>query len=497
MIQGTSSDAGKSFLTTGLCRVFSDRGYKICPFKSQNMSNNSCVTADGLEMGRAQAVQAEAARLAPEVTMNPILLKPRRDTASEIVLMGRVFNVPADKDYYRTFTMNEGLRTVREALSLIESNFDAVLIEGAGSPAEINLNATEIVNMRIAREADVPVILVTDVDRGGSLAAIVGTLDLLGNDRDRVKGIVFNKFRGDISLFEPAIRWTEARTGIKVVGVMPWSGNIRIAGEDSLSIDWRGKRQREDTLRIGVVRLPYISNHTDLEAFEFESDVDLMEVDVHTSLHRLDAVILPGTKSSVRDMQYLWESGMAERLIEFHKAGGFLFGVCGGYQMLGQRIDDAYLRENDVLHEIAGLGLLPVVTTFEEEKTTVQSHGAGIHSMLSGIAVEGYEIHFGTTLRVEEKGDEIKRTFRPLFVLNGREDGMADPEFRVAGTYLHHIFHNDAFRTLWLNALRRSRAFPEKGIVDTTSVKEETYNALARQVEEHLDVDFLLKLSGF
>jgi adenosylcobyric acid synthase len=238
MVQGTSSDSGKSFIVTGLCRVFSDRGFNVCPFKSQNMSDNSFIAKDGREMSRAQAIQAEAARVTPEIFMNPILLKPRKrtDTSSQIILNGRAIDASTGGDFhrYRTFAMNEGIAAVREALAHIEKNFDAVLIEGAGSPAEVNLNDAEIVNMRVAREADVPVILVTDVDRGGSLASVVGTLSLLGEDRERVKGIIFNKFRGDLSLFEPAARWAEVRTGIKVVGVMPWTSGTRLPDEDSL-----------------------------------------------------------------------------------------------------------------------------------------------------------------------------------------------------------------------------------------------------------------------
>ena len=246
MIQGTSSDAGKSFLTTGLCRVFSDLGVKVCPFKSQNMSDYFHVTKDGGEMSVAQAAQAQAARLAPEVFMNPVLLKPRKNASSEIILMGKPFDAPATLDYYRSFTMNEGLAAVREALAHIEEHFDAVVIEGAGSPAEINLNETEIVNMRVAREADVPVILTADVDRGGALASVVGTLELLGHDRERVMGIIFNKFRGDLTLFEPAVRWTEDRTGVRVIGVMPWLPDVKIAVEDSLSATLAGVRGLSD-----------------------------------------------------------------------------------------------------------------------------------------------------------------------------------------------------------------------------------------------------------
>ena len=236
MIQGTSSDAGKSFITTGLCRLFSGMGIKICPFKSQNMSNYSYILDDGREISTAQAVQAFAAMLKPEVFMNPVLLKPQHDKSSEIILNGKIFEIPAEKNfYYESFTQNQGIKAVREALSFIEKNFDAIIIEGAGSPAEINLNSNEIVNMRIAREADVPVILVADVDRGGSLAAIVGTLELLENDRERVKGLIFNKFRGDINLFKSAVEWTENYTGVKVLGVLPFMKNVKIEAEDSLS----------------------------------------------------------------------------------------------------------------------------------------------------------------------------------------------------------------------------------------------------------------------
>jgi adenosylcobyric acid synthase len=501
MIQGTGSDAGKSFLATGLCRVFSDRGYRVCPFKSQNMSNNSCVTKDGLEMGRAQAVQAEAARLDPQVFMNPILLKPRKDTTSEIVLMGRVFGVPAQGDYYRTFTMNEGLATVRAALAHIGKNFEAVLIEGAGSPAEVNLNATEIVNMRVAREADVPVILTADVDRGGALASLVGTLDLLEDDRDRVKGIIFNKFRGDLSLFEPAVRWTEERTGVKVLGVMPWIP-VHIAGEDALSIHWGARspcgfrKNGSGNVAIGVVHLPYISNHTDLEAFYSEPDVELTEVDAHTSLDRIDAVILPGTKSTVQDMKTLRDSGLANRLLEFYGTGGALFGLCGGYQMLGQHIDDRHLRDNDTLKEIEGLGLLPVVTVFGEQKTTIRSGGWAIHPLFASSApkVEGYEIHFGETRRKSPVAEE--RHCHPLFVLNGREDGMADRELRVAGTYLHNVFHNDMFRSFWLNVLRKKKGLPERPAANTAAANEKAYDTLASRMREHLDIEYILGLSG-
>ena len=500
MIQGTSSDAGKSFLVTGLCRLLADRGVRVCPFKSQNMSNNSCVTWDGMEVSRAQAVQAEAARLRPETFMNPILLKPRRDTCSEIVLEGRVFEAPADRDYYRTFTMTHGLPAVRRALRHIAGHFDAVVIEGAGSPAEVNLNETEIVNMRIAREADVPVLLVTDVDRGGSLASVVGTLELLGADRKRVKGVIFNKFRGDPALFAPAVEWLEARTGVRVIGVMPWVEGASIAGEDSLGLRW-GPGGR-GALSIGVVRFPGISNFTDLDPFEYEPDVDLVGLDPGTPLkmlRSLDAVILPGSKNSMRDMSWLREMGLAEALRAFADAGGFVLGLCGGYQMMGRRLEDPDLRENSELRGIDGLGLLPIVTEFRAGvKTTVCVSGAlnpklnpNPNHAEAPIPVEGYEIHFGRTVPDAEAPGE------PLFILaDGRPEGLGAEGLRIAGTYLHGVFENDRFRGLWLNALRRARGLEERPAVDTAARKEQAYDALAAAVERHLDVNGILGLMG-
>ena len=487
MIQGTSSDAGKSFLVTGLCRLLADRGIHVCPFKSQNMSNNSCVTWDGLEVSRAQAVQAEAARLRPETFMNPILLKPRRDTCSEIVLEGRVFEAPADRDYYRTFTMTHGLLAVRRALRHIAGQFDAVVIEGAGSPAEVNLNETEIVNMRVAREADVPVLLVTDVDRGGALASVVGTLELLGEDRKRVKGVIFNKFRGDPALFAPAVEWLEARTGVRVIGVMPWVEGASIAGEDSLGLRWgRGGR---GALSVGVVRFPGISNFTDLDPFEYEPDVDLVGLDSGTPLkvlRSLDAVILPGSKNSMRDMSWLRKTGLAEALRAFADTGGFVLGLCGGYQMMGRRLEDPDLRENSELRGIDGLGLLPIVTEFGTGvKTTVCVSGA-LNPKLNPnpnpaedpVPVEGYEIHFGLT--VPDAGAPCE----PLFIMeDGRPEGLGTEDLRIAGTYLHGVFENDRFRGLWLNALRHTRGLEERPAVDTAGRKERAYDALATAVE--------------
>ncbi len=492
MIQGTSSDAGKSFITTALCRIFSDMGYAVCPFKSQNMSNNSCVTPDGLEMGRAQGVQAEAAHVEPQTYMNPILLKPRKDTSSEIVLMGKVFDAPCDKNYYRSFTMGKGLETLREALAIIDEKYEVMVCEGAGSPAEVNLNAAEIVNMRVAQEADIPVLLVADVDRGGAIASVVGTLELLGEDRRRVKGIIFNKFRGDLSLFEDAVEFTEKKTGVKVVGVMPWLTDIVIEGEDIMSINWhRGETaESKDKLRVGVVKFPRVSNHTDIEAFRFEPDVEIIELASPAQVASLDAVVLPGTKSTVLDMKYLLDSGLAAEIRRFYQNGGTVYGLCGGYQMMGEEIDDRHLRDNDKIPAIEGLGLLPVVTTFGEEKTTIRRRGHTIHPYFKeAAAVDGYEIHFGETRPLREEPG-----FAPLFELDGRPDGLADGELRAGGSYLHNAFHNDLFRTVWLNRLRKKRGLPEREAVSTAAAKEAAYDALAAQARQNLDLDYIIDI---
>ncbi|WP_288334393.1 cobyric acid synthase [Cloacibacillus porcorum] len=492
MIQGTSSDAGKSFITTALCRIFSDMGYAVCPFKSQNMSNNSCVTPDGLEMGRAQGVQAEAARVEPQTYMNPILLKPRKDTSSEIVLMGKVFDAPCDKNYYRSFTMGKGLETLREALAIIDEKYEVMVCEGAGSPAEVNLNAAEIVNMRVAQEADIPVLLVADVDRGGAIASVVGTLELLGEDRRRVKGIIFNKFRGDLSLFEDAVEFTEKKTGVKVVGVMPWLTDIVIEGEDIMSINWhRGETaESEGKLRVGVVKFPRVSNHTDIEAFRFEPDVEIIELASPAQVASLDAVVLPGTKSTVLDMKYLLDSGLAAEIRRFYQNGGTVYGLCGGYQMMGEEIDDRHLRDNDKIPAIEGLGLLPVVTTFGEEKTTIRRRGRTIHPYFKeAAAVDGYEIHFGETRPLREEPG-----FAPLFELDGRPDGLADGELRAGGSYLHNAFHNDLFRAVWLNRLRKKRGLPEREAVSTAAAKEAAYDALAAQAKKNLDLDYIIDI---
>ncbi len=484
MIQGCTSDAGKSYVTTALCRVLADMGWRTCPFKSQNMSNNSYVTHDGGEIGRAQGVQAEAAGITAETYMNPILLKPQQNSASEVVLFGRVLKSLPGRDYHAEFTQNEGIRAVRQALDTIDSLYDVIVIEGAGSPAEVNLNDREIVNMRIAREADVPVLLVVDVDRGGSFAAVVGTLQLLGADRERVKGIIFNRFRGDIALFADGVKWIEEYTGIKVVGVLPYLEDVNIEGEDSLSINFCHTSQAAKPIELGIVRLPFISNHTDMEIFRHEPDVNVRFVDEFSSLDNFDAIIIPGTKSTISDLTYLENIGLAAKLQSYQ---GFIYGICGGYQIMGQELLDDEGVDFAPGYRKQGLGLLPICTRFASKKEVGQQKAVGLHPLLAGIPVNGYEIHLGQTQLTDDAAC-------PLWDINGRADGAATADLHRAGSYLHNIFHNDNFRNLWLNQIRSAKGLPLLPPVDTANRREQQYARLAEYARKYLDIDYIVRL---
>lgn len=484
MIQGCSSDAGKSYVATALCRVLAEMGRKVSPFKSQNMSNNSYVTWDGGEIGRAQGVQAEAAGVTPETYMNPILLKPQKNSGSEVVLFGEVYKSMPGSEYHAHFTMNEGIAAVRKALGIIAANYDTVVIEGAGSPAEVNLNAHEIVNMRIAREADVPVLLVADVNRGGSFASVVGTLELLGEDKRRVKGIIFNQFRGDIRLFADGAKWLEKYTGVKVVGTLPYLTDVNIEGEDSLSINFEHTSGAARPVRIGVVKLPYISNHTDMEIFRYEPDVDVRQVDGFTGLSDFDALVLPGTKSTIAGLTYLEQSGLAEKIKQFP---GFVYGICGGYQMLGRELIDPDGVDFKPGFRKEGLGLLPLATRFQPQKHVRQQQAQGLHPLLTGLTARGYEIHLG-------ESELLDGTALPLWQIEGHTDGAAAADLRVAGSYLHNVFHNDAFRNIWLNRIRAGVGLAPLPPVDTAAIKERQYARLAACAREYLDIDYILRL---
>lgn len=484
MIQGTSSDVGKSLISTALCRLFANEGIQVAPFKSQNMSNNSYVTGDGLEIGRAQGIQAEAAKTEASVWMNPILLKPRSDQDAEVVLLGKVSETLSGKGYRENY-YEKGLEVIGTALEKLANQYEVLVLEGAGSPVEINLKDRELVNMKVAEMADVPVFLVADIDRGGVFASIVGTLELLSaQERKRVQGIIINKFRGDLSLFTDGVKWIENRTGIPVLGVLPYVQDHMIDSEDSLSLNGFRKKKKTGDLDIAVITLPYSSNISDIEPFFYEEDVCLRFVRNASEFGRPDAVIIPGTKSTIGDLQFLKGNGLADKIISFARDKGFVTGICGGYQMLGQMLIDEEGTDTGVpLFTEKGLGLIEAVTYFKREKQTIRVKG--IYHSLTGEEkgmVEGYEIHLGDTIF----GGKVEN--RPLFLFDGgREEGYCSKDGRIMGTYLHHLFHNDGFRNDWLNVVRREVNLAQRPKVDVGALKDERYERLAKKMGESLD----------
>ncbi|HLB13235.1 MAG TPA: cobyric acid synthase, partial [Dehalococcoidia bacterium] len=460
MVQGTASSAGKSVLVAGFCRILRQDGYRVAPFKSQNMSLNSFVTREGGEIGRAQAVQAEAAGIEPHVDMNPILLKPEMDQRSQVVLLGRpVLTTPA-QEYYR-HTPNLWVEA-KAALARLMAAYDVVVIEGAGSPAEINLRDREIVNMRVALEVGAPVLLVGDIDRGGVFASLVGTLALLEEaERDAVKGYVINKFRGDLSLLQPGLEMLEGLTGKPVLGVIPYWHDIAIAQEDSIYQDAVPPERVE--VDIAVLYLPRISNSTDFEPFQREEGVQVRYIRRPHELGQPDLIIIPGTKSTMSDLAHLRATGLAEAVTRLAQGGTPVAGICGGFQMLGRSIRDPD-RVESVAEEVEGLGLLPVDTVFAREKTTRQVNGRvawgrGLLEGTQGMGVTGYEIHMG-----QSRAEGLSPSF--LVQADGEEprpDGASDAQGLVFGTYLHGLFHDQAFRTAFLNNLRRRKGLSPQG----------------------------------
>lgn len=481
MVQGTSSDVGKSLIATGICRALANEGIPVAPFKSQNMSNNSYVTIDGKEIGRAQGIQAEAAKTPASVWMNPILLKPRSDQQSEIVLLGKAIQTMTGKGYRESF-YEKGLEAISSALAKLEKDYEVLVMEGAGSPVEINLKDKELVNMKVAEMADVPVVLVADIDRGGVFASIVGTLELLDDqERARVKGLIINKFRGDLSLFTDGVKWLEEKTGIPVLGVLPYLEGHMIDGEDSLSLPASSVNKEEKLLDIAVLKPPYISNYSDIEPFYYEPDVAIRWVSSLSETGHPDAVILPGTKSTIRDLQYFKNAGLDGWLKPYAEAGGSIVGICGGYQMLGMQLADPHGADTGMAFASEeGLGLIPGVTTFLKEKTTVRAEGT-VHAVKGrNLPVSGYEIHLGDTVL-----DCADHHF--LLLKGGRAEGYYGKDGRIIGTYLHHLFHNDEWRNEWLNSLRKLKGFPLRGVVPVSSVKNEKYDELALHLLQHLD----------
>ncbi|MEA3319462.1 MAG: cobyric acid synthase [Bacillota bacterium] len=485
MIQGTHSDAGKSAVVTALCRFFAREGYKTAPFKSQNMALNSYITKNGKEIGRAQGVQAEAAGVEATTDMNPILIKPTGDYQSQIVVHGSPYrNMKAG--VYRQDFYELGLQIITESYHRLKKEFDCIVIEGAGSPAEVNLNDRELVNMRIARLTNAPVILVGDIEKGGVFASLVGTLQLLEEeDRKRVIGVVINKFRGDVSLLEPGLKWFEAYTGIPVLGVIPYVSGLHIEAEDSVVLDSFSK-EKDDTkaLDIAVIRFPYISNFTDMDPLFSEEDCHVRYVQKAEDLGAPDLVILPGSKNTLGDLQFLHESGLANRLQTLVELGTNLIGICGGYQMLGEIVVDEYEVESS-LKVGPGLDLIPMKTHLAKEKKTVLSEGMLTFNGKQ-FFIKGYEIHMGVST-VSDRKDVM-----PFVVLADRKDGVQMGN--IIGTYFHGLFHNDSFREELLNTLRRKKGLSP--IISRSSFdrkREESFDRLADVVSMHLSMEMIKK----
>ncbi len=493
MIQGTASSVGKSIVTTALCRILMEDGYNVAPFKSQNMALNSYITDEGLEMGRAQVVQAEASGKKPSALMNPILLKPTTDKKCQVILNGKVYKNLSAMEYHLFKSELKGL--VKDTFDKLASQNDIVVLEGAGSPAEINLRENDLVNMGMAEISDSPVILVGDIDRGGVFASIYGTIMLLNEDeRKRVKGVVINKFRGDVDILKPGIEMLENLINIPVLGVIPYT-NIQLEDEDSLAERFNYKKYNDGEIKVEVLYLPHVSNFTDFNVFETQEDVNLRYVMKGESIGDPDILIIPGSKNTIEDLVYLRNSGLEEQILRLHRAGKMIVGICGGYQILGKVIKDPHGTESSI-ESINGLGILDVETIFEMEKTTTQVEGeiipksSGMLKDIKADRVTGYEIHMGqTTLKNQAKpfAKITKRLKRKVDVL----DGAINEEGNVLGTYIHGIFDNVEFTREILNKIREDKGLDkiDSEIKSFDEFKEMEYKRLATLVRESLDMD--------
>ncbi|MBI3450525.1 MAG: cobyric acid synthase [Acidobacteria bacterium] len=497
MIQGTSSAVGKSVLTAAFCRLFARAGYRVAPFKSQNMALNSAVTVDGGEIGRAQAAQAEAAGIEATVDMNPILLKPEADHRSQVVVRGRPVASVSFREYRRMKGALVGV--VEESLERLRRAYDLVIIEGAGSPAEINLRDGEIVNMRIARMANAPVLLVGDIDRGGVFAAFVGTMELLEpEDRTRVGGFIINKFRGDSSLLAPGLEELTARTGVPVVGVVPYITEPLVPAEDSLDLEDLERRSGPHVLDIAVARLPRIANFDDFEPLAREPGVRVRFVRSPEALDGADLIVLPGSKNTAADVMWLRQTGLADAIVAAATGGRPVIGICGGYQMLGTAVHDPDHLESSATMT-PGLGLLPVVTTFAGEKMTLRvrgrvTEGPGPFAGSARAEIDAYEIHMGRT--------EVASTRRPFEILarGGRavheDDGATNEAGNIVGTYLHGLFSNDSLRRALLVHLAVRRGQQPDPRWGATATMAERYDRLADIVGAACDLAVIAKLVG-
>lgn len=486
MIQGTMSNSGKSLITAGLCRIFTQDGYKVAPFKSQNMALNSFITNDGLEMGRAQVVQAQACKIEPCVYMNPILLKPTTDMGSQVIVNGKVIGNMKAVDYFK-YKKNL-IPKILEAFNKLNDEFDIVVIEGAGSPAEINLKDNDIVNMGMAKMAKAPVLLVGDIDRGGVFAQLVGTIMLLENDeKNIIKGMIINKFRGDKKILEPGLDMLEEKTNLPIIGVVPYM-NIDIEDEDSLS-EHLNKTTLTGIIDIAVIKLPHISNFTDINPLKNLEDISIRYVKSVYELKNPDMIIIAGTKNTIEDLKWLRQNGLEATIKKLSNNGTLIFGICGGYQMLGNEIID-----NDGIEKkgiIKGMGLLPINTIFLKDKTTRRVQGKiqnlkGAFSKLSGAKIYGYEIHMGNSF-IKNENSFIKF----IDIINKDEknlDGMCINN--VCGTYVHGIFDSEDIQKKLLDLLYEKKGIKKKDIntISFEKYKDIQYDLLADEVRKSIDM---------
>lgn len=491
MVQGTASHVGKSVLVTAFCRILAQDGYRVAPFKAQNMALNSFVTPEGGEIGRAQAVQAQAARVVPSVLMNPVLLKPTNDTDAQVVVLGRPAGT-SSAVAYGVERIPALRRVIREAYERLAAQYEVVVIEGAGSPAEVNLRDRDVVNMAVAEMADAPVLLVGDIDKGGVFAALVGTLELLEPaERDRVAGFIINKFRGDLSLLAPGLDFVAARTGKRVFGVVPFSRDIRLPEEDALPERFTPGTIRETGhgVRIGVIALPHLSNFTDFDPLAAEPDVELSYVRDPSEIEALDCLIVPGTKSTAEDLVFLRDRGLAEVIKRAAANRKMVVGICGGYQMLGTSIVDPGHVESE-RDQVEGLGLLHVITCFRREKVT---HQVRARCRWTGDEVRGYEMHHGLSFPADGTTaafEIVERSGQAVQI----QDGARDSGGRVWGSNIHGLFENTSFRHRFLQKLWEARG--GSGSVDHRQDwnLDREYDRLAGLVRAHVDMAAIYRL---
>jgi adenosylcobyric acid synthase len=484
-VLGTGSEVGKSIIATAICRYFVNKGLKVTPYKAQNMSNNSGITPEGLEMGRAQIVQAEAARIPPHVDMNPVLLKPTSDVGCQVVVLGKAISNTTAKEYHGK--KEDLISATRGAFERLRESYDLVVIEGAGSCAEVNLMEHDIVNFRMAEYAKAPVILVADIHRGGVFGQIVGTMECIPKTyRDLVAGFIINRFRGDIRLFEDGVKWIEQKTGLKGLGVLPWYTQFSIEAEDSVVIE-SPKRviyNNGETPGIAVVRIPHISNFTDFDPLSSLEDLNLYFLEKVQNISSFKAIILPGSKNTRWDLQWLHDAGWTKELKRFLNNGGHILGICGGYQMMGRCVHDPQGLEGKP-GTTEGLDLLPVETVLEAPKTTTLTHFEW-----EGIEGRGYEIHMGRTDRLEGV---------PMFQVLDRnnepctdQDGCIAHDNRVMGTYVHGLFDTPEITKRWLDSIGISNV--AVSTLHGPAARDRDYDLLATHFEKHIDTEALIAI---